>query len=138
MFTSVACMCWMNGFEFRFVPLWATLTWIQKHSQCLKVCPVLLGNRTPWQMGSGSSCQSWLSQEPMRASPCPSGSFAYTPSLPRIPFWFCGPVAFLVTTSFLVPHLWMVLWRPIKQPGRGDITSSYLLANLFSAEMSSS
>lgn len=73
-------------------------TWIQKHSQCLKVFPVLLGNRTPWQMGSGFSCQSWLSHEPMRGSPCPSGSFAYTPSLPRIPFWFCGPVAFLVST----------------------------------------
>lgn len=134
MFTSAVRMCWMNGFEFEFVPV----AMGQKHSQCLKVFPVLLGNRTPWQMGSGFSCQSWLSHEPMRGSPCPSGSFAYTRLCQESHFGFVVLQLSLSAPSFLVPHLWMVLWRPIKQPGRGDIASSYLLANLLSAEMSAS
>lgn len=86
-------------------------------------------------MGSGFSCQSWLSHEPMRGSPCPSGSFAYTLSLPRIPFWFCGPVAFLVSTVL-----------PRSSPVDGSVAAHktawqrwhcfQLLANLLSAEMS--
>lgn len=57
-------------------------------------------------MESCFSCQSWLSHQPMQGGPCPSSSFAYTQSLPRIPFWFCGSVALSVCPSLFFTYSW--------------------------------
>lgn len=76
----------------------------------------------------------------MHGGRCPSSSFVYTQSLPRIILilWCCSFLCQYV--PFLVFHLWMVLWWAIKQSGGDDFPSpysqsSYLLANWLSEGM---
>lgn len=107
-----------------------------------KFFPVLLWNWLPGIWGAASA--PWLAVTWAHVGqPLSLWLLCLYSVFARIPFWFCGPVVFFVSVSSLFPHLWMVLWWPIKQSGRGSIPSpcslsSYKLANLLSAEMNSS